>query len=223
MSKFKVGDRVVLVDSTDNPSVLKNGLKGIVLDQKDIPFVQFDVDKNDELNDACGLGEDGKCFAVCEYEIKLISDDYIQSNRYKLHQAIKKTGFQSERLSLASGYAKTYFTGFTAESRFNSRGDITEERLNALLVTLAFSERELLGLGAKTVDGFDLSKDIAKTATELNNNVFDTNKHIHNENMSYYNDRIRNDSEKLSTFSKVGIFVLSVLLILLFVYNGFLK
>lgn len=84
--------------------------------------------------------------------LECIVHKYKSSNRHKLQQAIKATGFHAEKLSLASNHAKTYFTGFTAESRLNSRGDITEERLNSLLTTLAFAERELLGVGAKTVD-----------------------------------------------------------------------
>lgn len=152
MCKFKAGDRVVITNSEEgNPSILKNGVTGIVLENHSYPFVQFDVIEDDSLNDAIGLGVGGRCYSVCENEIDLFHP-YIQSNRYKLQQAIKKTGFHAEKLSLASNHAKTYFTGFTAESRFNSRGDITEERLNSLLTTLAFAERELLGIGAKTVD-----------------------------------------------------------------------
>lgn len=110
---------------------------------------------------------------MCKFNV----DEYNQSNRYRLQQAIKKTGFHAEKLSLASNHAKTYFTGFTAESRFNSRGDITEERLNALLTTLAFAERELLGVGAKTVDDVaidDPSKEneVSVNVTEMKNQYY---------------------------------------------------
>lgn len=151
MCKFKVGDKVVVFNSSGNPDVIKKGLTGVVLDNSSFPFVQFDIEENEMLHNANGLGESGKCFIMAEREIKLLNN-YKQSNRHKLQQAIKATGFHAEKLSLASNHAKTYFTGFTAESRLNSRGDITEERLNSLLTTLAFAERELLGVGAKTVD-----------------------------------------------------------------------
>lgn len=72
MSKFKIGDKVVLVASEDNPSVLKNGVTGVVLDDDDIPFVQFNIRKSNKLNDGGGLGEDGKCYAVKQSEIELI-------------------------------------------------------------------------------------------------------------------------------------------------------
>lgn len=118
-----------------------------------------------------------KLTLVCAYgwvqtrKLELVEEDmkYTESNRYKLQQAIKATGFKIGDLSLATGNAKTYLTGFTAESRFNSRGDITEERLNSLLTTLAFAERELLGVGAKTVD--DIALDETQTENEVSVNV----------------------------------------------------
>jgi hypothetical protein len=111
---------------------------------------------------------------------------YAESNRCKLSKAIKLTGFHAENLSLETGHAKTYFTGFTAESRFNSRGDITEDRLNSLLTTLAFAERKLLGVGAKTADNVKsisnnlLETNIKETLSDLDaalkSNQSDTNK-----------------------------------------------
>lgn len=130
-----------------------------------------------------------KLTLVCAYgwvqtrKLELVEENmkYTESNRYKLQQAIKKTGFHAEKLSLASNHAKTYFTGFTAESRFNSRGDITEERLNSLLTTLAFAERELLGVGAKTVDDVLINEpstenQVSVNVTEMKNQYYDDSK-----------------------------------------------
>ncbi len=72
MNKFKIGDKVVLVASNGNPSILKNGVTGVVLDIDTAPYVQFNVEESDELHKANGLGEDGKCWAVEEHEIELI-------------------------------------------------------------------------------------------------------------------------------------------------------
>lgn len=129
---------------------IPEGTKGFVLENALCPFVEFDIKPNKFLHDGGGLGEEGKCWSVHINYLKLY--EYKTSNRYKLHQAIKATGFHAEKLSLATGFKKGYFSDYTSESRFNSRGDITEERLNSLLTTLAFAERELLGVGAKTVD-----------------------------------------------------------------------
>lgn len=90
-------------------------------------------------------------------DIKKIGESkmkYEESNRYKLAQAVKKTGLKVSVLSAsASNNANiSYFTNYQAKSRFNERGDISEVRLNELLTDLAFAEREVLGIGAKTVD-----------------------------------------------------------------------
>jgi hypothetical protein len=139
MSKFKVGDRVLFLEKDSSfEENLKIGNYYTVV-QLWLPHYWL-------INDV------GKKTFVDESQIKLISELYKNSNRYKLKQAIKETGFYAENLSLETGHAKTYFTGFTAESRFNSRGDITEDRLNSLLTTLAFAERKLLELAPKTVD-----------------------------------------------------------------------
>lgn len=86
---------------------------------------------------------------------------YEQSNRHKLSLAIKATGFKAKDLSLSAGYKGDYFTDYTSKSRLLVRGDISDDRLNELLTTLAFAERELLGLGAKTVN-FEEALDAAE-------------------------------------------------------------
>ena len=78
---------------------------------------------------------------------------YEESNRYKLSQAVKKTGLKVYDLSLAASNNTntSYFTNYQAKSRFNKRGDISEARLSELLTDLHYAEREVLGIGAKTV------------------------------------------------------------------------
>lgn len=108
---------------------------------------------------------------------------YEESNRYKLAQAIKKTGLKVSMLSAAASNNTniSHFTNYQAKSRFNERGDISEARLNELLTDLAFAEREVLGVGAKTVDepnqetidaiNAECDSDVFLTAQDLANSV----------------------------------------------------
>ena len=77
---------------------------------------------------------------------------YEESNRYKLAQAIKKTGVSAKALSRAVAGNECYFYNKTGVARFNKRGDIPDDVLNLALTELAFAEREVLGVGAKTVE-----------------------------------------------------------------------
>lgn len=77
---------------------------------------------------------------------------YEESNRYKLAQAIKKTGISAKALSRAVAGNECYFYNKTGVARFNKKGDISNEVLNLALTDLAFAEREVLGIGAKTVN-----------------------------------------------------------------------
>ena len=93
-------------------------------------------------------------FKAKSYNVKKIGESkmkYKESNRYKLHEAIKKTGITSKDLSLAQtkGESIYYFSNFTKKSRFEDRGDISLELLSSLKTDLAFAEREVLGIGAK--------------------------------------------------------------------------
>jgi hypothetical protein len=100
------------------------------------------------------LKKEYKCeFINCEFinHESATMKPYEQSNRYKLSLAIKATGFTATKLSQGAGYADDYLNGYTSKSRLLVRGDITEKRLKQLIATVAFAERELLGLGAKTV------------------------------------------------------------------------
>lgn len=168
MSKYKVGDKVLFLENDKSHKEYLTVGKHYSVFKLWIPHYGL-------INDV------GTITYVDESQINLISGLYKNSNRYKLQQAIKKTGFHAEKLSLASNHAKTYFTGFTAESRFNSRGDITKDRLNSLLTTLAFAERELLGVGAKTVDDVAVDeplkeKEVIVNVTEMKNQYYDDSK-----------------------------------------------
>lgn len=77
---------------------------------------------------------------------------YEESNRYKLAQAIKKTGISAKALSRAVAGNECYFYNKTGVARFNKKGDIPDDVLNLALTDLAFAEREVLGIGAKTVE-----------------------------------------------------------------------
>lgn len=142
MRKFKEGDKAIVLKNTSGHG--------------------FSIGAEVDV-----VGESGIYNGETEYECKTISEywflttselkkkenlEYKTSNRYKLHQAIKATGFHAEKLSLATGKAKNYFVGITAESRFIKHGDITKERLTYLLTMLAFAERDLRNIGNKTVE-----------------------------------------------------------------------
>ncbi|KAF1026211.1 MAG: hypothetical protein GAK29_01473 [Acinetobacter bereziniae] len=175
MSKFKINDHVEIVSVgflTKNERITMNvkvGDSGKVIGfYRPAPVVAI-IENNKFTNSNAG---EGKLFIPMS-SLKKLNSFYLESNRHKLYQAIKATGFHAEKLSLASNHAKTYFTGFTAESRFNSRGDITEERLNSLLTTLEFAERELLGVGAKTVDEKNVSLVEEKTTMIVGDTKFE--------------------------------------------------
>ena len=137
MCKFKVGDEVVLVNvSMGRPPALKNGITGIVLETATDPYVEFNVKKSGYLHSAGRLGEDGKCYAVFDWEIELVKpkkeSSFKTSNRYKLHKYISSTGFAKYQLGLMIGKSKEYFSNETKESRFIERGDMSDARYKAL-------------------------------------------------------------------------------------------
>lgn len=137
MSKFKVGDKVVLVDSRNNPNVLQNGVTGIVLfSDDDITRVQFNIKELQELHNGGELGEDGKCWTVTNDEIELLKPKsttlFKTSNRYKLHKYILSTGFTKQDLSLALNKNQSYLTTETRESQFINRGDMSDARYKSL-------------------------------------------------------------------------------------------
>lgn len=143
---------------------IPEGTKGFVLENAVSPFIEFDINPNKGLHDGGGLGEDGKCWSVHINYLKLY--EYKTSNRYKLKQAIKETGFSSRKLSHFASGNESFFYNQTGLARFKEYGDISwskldelidlvdmaKERLNAKIMQDAFDEREKLDLGAKTVD-----------------------------------------------------------------------
>ena len=76
---------------------------------------------------------------------------YKESNRYKLHEAIKKTGITSKDLSLEHTEGKSiyYFSNFTKKSHFEDRGDISEDLLVGLKLSVSFAEKNILGRSFK--------------------------------------------------------------------------
>lgn len=201
MSEYKKGDKFI-VQIENGEHEFKKGEVVTLIDDQPSVLMSFINDK-------------GRDQLMKLSELEFIDSGYKESNRYKLSQAIKSTGFHAEKLSLATGFKKGYFSDYTSESRFNSRGDITEERLNYLLTTLAFAERELLGVGAKTVDVNesvkDLFKDSPSNATHYIKN---------NGDKTYFSvDPVGIENPKLSTFTKVGIIVIVILLLILIVKN----
>lgn len=167
MSKFKVGDEVVLVNSENNPSILKNGVTGVVLDNDNVPYVQFDVEKSNELNDASGLGENGKCWAVKESEIELIKTKSIPSfktsNRYKLHKYISSTGFSKLDLSRALNKGDSFLSVETRESQFTNRGDMSDARYKSLRKQI----KEVVQIKSITVGISVTNVEVSETLAEV--------------------------------------------------------
>lgn len=119
MSKFKVGDEVIIVKE-------KYGHE----------FVIGSVVKITEVLDVTGYDQEYKAeneddfWFVFDCEIELKDNfDYQTSNRNKLREHIKSLGFSAIDLSVSAGFNKAYFGSETGESRFNSRGDISDDRL----------------------------------------------------------------------------------------------
>ena len=141
MSNFKAGDRFKVI--SDHLSFVDVNIGDIVVLSK-------------IEGDNCHLFYHQKTkshVALFFHDVEIIDgSEYESSNRYKLKQAIKETGISSRKLSHFAVGNESYFYNYTGKARFDKKGDITEDRLNSLLTTLAFAERELLGIGAKTVD-----------------------------------------------------------------------
>lgn len=112
MSKFKVGDEVVLLEPSKIE--LKKGFK------KGQVFKVCEILGDDIVivNSIHGL-----------YFNQIDFNKYHYSNRSKLREHIKSLGFSAIDLSVAAGFNKAYFGSETGESRFNSRGDISDDRL----------------------------------------------------------------------------------------------
>lgn len=153
MSKFKVGDEVnitSLVQFGDEPN-------------------EFNVCLGD-TGEVVGFWNQSKNFAIVENKkfkgsragwgkvyvpishIELTG--YKTSNRNKLREHIKSLGFTAIDLSVAAGFSKYYFGSETGESRFNKRGDISNDRLNKLSVLASIAKTKLSkkSIGKLTID-----------------------------------------------------------------------
>lgn len=155
MSNFKAGDRFKVI--SDHLSFVDVNIGDIVVLSK-------------IEGDNCHLFYHQKTKSHVDlffHHVEIIDgSEYESSNRYKLKQAIKETGFSSRKLSHFASGNESFFYNQTGLARFKEYGDISwskldelidlvdmaKERLNAKIMQDAFDEREKLDLGAKTVD-----------------------------------------------------------------------
>ena len=137
MENLKKGD-LIEIKNSDYILRVPKGARLFVKNQLNKSIVQVECVLHVEIEDIKKIGE-----SQMQYE---------ESNRYKLAQAIKKTGISAKALSRAVAGNECYFYNKTGVARFNKRGDIPDDVLNLALTDLAFAEREVLGIGAKTVE-----------------------------------------------------------------------
>ena len=138
MSKFKVGDLVRVVKKECGHKF-------------DIGEVVKIVGINEKHTMLECKSKVSQSWSLQFYEVEEVNG-YFESNRYKLHKAASATGFSFSKLSRAMGRSDTYISNESKESRFNSRGDLTDKRYNQLIIDLAYAERTLNGNPAKVVD-----------------------------------------------------------------------
>lgn len=136
MSKFKIGD-LVEIQNSEYTLRFPKGCRLSVDEQISENIVQLNCTLHAAVKD------------LKKIEVKM---SYQNSKRYKLHQAIKKIGHTATDLSIASGHGKFYFGSEAKESRFNSRGDLSDKQYNNLITNLAFAERKLNEVPAVTVE-----------------------------------------------------------------------
>ncbi len=168
MSKYKVGDEVVLVDSRNNPSVLKNGVTGVVISNgENTTKVQFNVGESKQLHSGGGLGEKGKCWVVMNSEIELLkpktSQSFKTSNRYKLHKYILSTGISKLDLSRALNKGDSFLSVETRESQFTNRGDMSDARYKSLRKQI----KEVVQIKSTPVDISVIAGEINQTLAEV--------------------------------------------------------
>lgn len=129
MKEFKAGDEVVVIrlpNKSDKPMICNNrmvhlkGSAGKVVDvfyDQDRILVEFSL-------------HESWYFKTKHLSLKT---DYPKSNRKKLHDYIKSTGYTSIKLGESVGN-KWYFSNITKKSRLDSRGDISEKTLIANII-----------------------------------------------------------------------------------------
>lgn len=120
MSKYKVGDEVVLIfaDKADKRKGFKAGDK-IIIDG----FYSRGIHN-----------ENGDCFEFSQINdfSEAITLSFKKSNRYKLHKYILSTGFTKQYLSLALNKNQSYLATETRASQFYNRGDMSDARCKSL-------------------------------------------------------------------------------------------
>lgn len=149
MSKFKVGDEVILL-SFDSEDEWEKKYGGVIGNKY---VVDLNTSGESKLIKIKPIDfEDG--FYVDAHQIKFADLSYEASNRNKLREHIKSLGFSAIDLSVAAGFNKAYFGSETGESRFNSRGDISDDRLLELKHKALEAKKKLASksIGKLTID-----------------------------------------------------------------------
>lgn len=156
MSKFEVGDRAIVIKNTSG-HMFDIGLEVEIVHETGL--------HNGETEYECKHW--GKYWYLTDSELKKkSSSEYLSSNRFKLLQAIKETGYSSRRLSDIAVGNESYFYNYTGKARFDKKGDISDSMLEQLkgsvksaqsqltskLTDALIHEREELAIAPKTVD-----------------------------------------------------------------------
>ncbi|AFU62329.1 hypothetical protein AVV48_gp80 [Acinetobacter phage phiAC-1] len=154
MSKYKVGDEVVLVKAKDWVKDFGGKIGGIY------EIVDFwDDDIGIQSLDGSGLK-----FYVSDYNIKLHEKPkYQTSNRYKLHKYILSTGFTKQDLSLALNKNQSYLTTETRASQFYNRGDMSDARYKSLRKQI----KEAVQIKSEPADISVVAGEITQTLAEI--------------------------------------------------------
>lgn len=140
MSKFKVGDGFKVVKNNRNSHGFLIGYSVSLSYDDGSDRVRF-------------IDERGFSYWAYWTDVEPLNN-YQTSNRNKLREHIKSLGFSAIDLSVAAGFNKTYFGSETGESRFNSRGDISDDRLLELKLKVFEAKKKLSpkSIGKLTVD-----------------------------------------------------------------------
>lgn len=210
MSKFKVGDEVILL-SFDSKDEWEKKYGGVIGNKY---VVDLNTSGESKLIKIRPIDfEDG--FYVDAHQIKFADSFYITSNRNKLREHIKSLGFTAIDLSVAAGFNRYYFGSETGESRFNKRGDISDKRFNELKA-LASSAKDKLSnksIGKLTIDLEVKTTFVSDQSKEL------IEKLTHNQNA-----KIEKLKSKWIVSNKVFFtFLFIVSLLILFIVTGVVK
>ena len=140
MSKFKVGDGFKVVKNNRNSH-------GFLI------VYSVSLSYDDGSDRVRFIDERGFSYWAYWTDVEPLNN-YQTSNRNKLREHIKSLGFSAIDLSVAAGFNKTYFGSETGESRFNSRGDISDDRLLELKLKVFEAKKKLSpkSIGKLTVD-----------------------------------------------------------------------